>query len=59
MTASALGVASSARQASQLLPIIFVAALGVAVMSVAGLSQAQGLHNAAHDARHATGFPCH
>lgn len=59
MTTSAMTAASSTRPASRLLPIVFVAVLGAAIVSVAGLSQAGVLHNAAHDARHATGFPCH
>ena len=33
--------------------------LGFATMTVAGHVQASTLHDAAHDTRHATGFPCH
>lgn len=48
---------------SRVAPIVlaaFTAALiGVAVISVAGHVQAAALHDAAHDVRHATGFPCH
>lgn len=35
------------------------AALGLALLAVAGFAQTQVLHGAAHDTRHATGFPCH
>jgi cobalt transporter subunit CbtB len=31
---------------------------GAAIFGV-GLAQADTLHNAAHDTRHAIGFPCH
>ena len=44
---------------STTLPIIMAALLGIAVMFVAGHIQAHALHDAAHDVRHATGFPCH
>lgn len=38
---------------------IMAAVLGLAVIMFSGLVQAQTLHDAAHDVRHATGFPCH
>ena len=36
-----------------------VAVLGIGLMTVTGHVQAATLHDAAHDVRHATGFPCH
>ena len=42
-----------------LLPVLFTALLGATVIFLAGHAQSQGLHDAAHDMRHATGFPCH
>jgi len=36
-----------------------VAVMGIALMVVTGHVQAATLHDAAHDVRHATGFPCH
>ena len=33
--------------------------LGVFLLVGSGFLQADVLHNAAHDARHAFGFPCH
>jgi cobalt transporter subunit CbtB len=39
--------------------IVFAALIGLTVMIVAGHLQAATLHVAAHDTRHATGFPCH
>lgn len=39
--------------------VAFSALLGLAIVSVAGHVQAAAMHDAAHDVRHATGFPCH
>ncbi len=39
--------------------LVVVAALGAALIFVAGLAQSETLHDAAHDVRHAVGFPCH
>ncbi len=44
---------------TRLIPALFVAILGLAVVTLAGHVQASALHDAAHDVRHATGFPCH
>ena len=44
---------------SILVPALFAAVLGVALMALTGHVQAAALHDAAHDVRHATGFPCH
>jgi cobalt transporter subunit CbtB len=33
--------------------------IGFGIIGVAGHVQADTLHDAAHDVRHATGFPCH
>lgn len=41
------------------LNIAVVALLGALIVFVAGLAQAETLHDAAHDVRHSTGFPCH
>ncbi|MFT6022361.1 MAG: cobalt transporter subunit CbtB [Ascidiaceihabitans sp.] len=37
----------------------FAVLMGVGVIFVTGHVQAAALHDAAHDVRHATGFPCH
>lgn len=42
-----------------LLPALAALVLGFAIITVAGHVQAAALHDAAHDVRHATGFPCH
>jgi cobalt transporter subunit CbtB len=40
-------------------PILMMVVLGSSLMFVAGHAQSAALHDAAHDVRHATGFPCH
>ncbi len=47
------------KTASSLLSIMFVAVLGGVILFAAGHAQSGALHDAAHDVRHATGFPCH
>ncbi len=44
---------------SALVGFIFAAVIGMGIVTVAGHVQAETLHDAAHDVRHATGFPCH
>ena len=39
--------------------VVFVALLGAMLLYAAGLAQSATLHDAAHDVRHASGFPCH
>jgi len=41
------------------LAILAAAALGAFLVFGAGLAQSAALHDAAHDTRHAIGFPCH
>ena len=50
-------VAESA--ASRALQITFAALLGVFVIGGVGFSHISAVHNATHDVRHATAFPCH
>ncbi|GGE76366.1 CbtB-domain containing protein [Stappia taiwanensis] len=56
--------AASASQASvsraALLPIVLLSAfVGAFVVFGVGFAHSNVLHNAAHDSRHALGFPCH
>lgn len=44
---------------SALLAVLCMALLGGALLFAAGHAQSATLHDAAHDVRHATGFPCH
>jgi cobalt transporter subunit CbtB len=39
--------------------MIAVALIGLGIIFITGHVQADALHVAAHDVRHATGFPCH
>lgn len=50
---------TAAKSASGLLSIVLVALLGATVVFLAGHAQSATLHDAAHDMRHGTGFPCH
>lgn len=43
----------------KILPGLAAAALGIFLLFGAGFAEMSPLHNAAHDARHAAGFPCH
>lgn len=45
--------------ASRALAVSFAALLGVFVIGGVGFSHISAMHNAAHDVRHATAFPCH
>jgi cobalt transporter subunit CbtB len=54
-----LTTTAAASRTSGLLPVLFVAILGLGALFVAGHAQSAMLHDAAHDMRHATGFPCH
>lgn len=48
-----------AKTGSTVLSIVFVALIGATGLFLAGHAQSATLHDAAHDMRHATGFPCH
>lgn len=41
------------------LQALLAAVLGLFVVAGVGFSHLPALHNAAHDVRHANGFPCH
>lgn len=41
------------------LPAVAVLLFGVAIVYFVGFSNFPQAHNAAHDTRHASGFPCH
>ena len=44
---------------STLAQVLCMAVLGGMLLFAAGHAQSAVLHDAAHDVRHATGFPCH
>jgi cobalt transporter subunit CbtB len=51
--------AAPGTRAGTVLPALLAAALGLVLLAGAGFWQAEAVHNAAHDTRHAAGFPCH
>jgi cobalt transporter subunit CbtB len=51
--------APQAKSSSTTLSILAAGLMGLSIIAVAGHVQASTLHDAAHDVRHATGFPCH
>ena len=42
-----------------LLSVLGMLMLGMVILFAAGHAQSATLHDAAHDVRHASGFPCH
>jgi len=44
---------------ANILAIAVSAFIGLAIVVLAGHAQTAAVHDAAHDMRHATGFPCH
>lgn len=57
MTRTAKGATRIATK--DVLALAAAAFIGIATIWVTGHSQASVLHDAAHDTRHAAGFPCH
>ncbi|MHB1173857.1 MAG: CbtB domain-containing protein [Sulfuriferula sp.] len=49
----------SATWKNKILPAMFAAGLGLALLYGAAFAETAALHNAAHDGRHSAGFPCH
>jgi len=45
--------------AARIWPAMAVLLFGMTVLYAVGFSTISKVHNAAHDTRHATGFPCH
>lgn len=48
-----------AKTETSLMSIVFVVLVGVSMVFMVGLAHSQTLHDAAHDVRHVSGFPCH
>lgn len=59
MTTQTQTLTQSKSSISTLGAALLVATMGLGLMIVTGHVQAATLHDAAHDVRHATGFPCH
>jgi cobalt transporter subunit CbtB len=47
------------RSEAGIMPALLALALGIGLITITGVLQSTVLHDAAHDVRHATGFPCH
>lgn len=50
---------SQTRSTGSTMMLFFAALVGLSLISISGHVQTETLHGAAHDTRHATGFPCH
>ncbi|MCU0802683.1 MAG: CbtB-domain containing protein [Rhodobacteraceae bacterium] len=59
MTTTTNTTIRASEKTTALLSVLFMAVLGGAILFAAGHAQSATLHDAAHDIRHATGFPCH
>lgn len=60
MNVSASTAAQSSSSKVALLPVVLLSAfIGAFVVFGVGFAHSNVLHNAAHDSRHALGFPCH
>lgn len=58
-TMTATKTAAKTNDVSAVVGFVFAALIGFGIITLAGHVQAETLHDAAHDVRHATGFPCH
>ena len=54
-----VNLTQTAATSSVLMRSIFMALIGATLVFAAGFAHSQSLHDAAHDMRHSTGFPCH
>lgn len=50
---------SGSERSTALMAALFMAVAGLGLLFAAGHAQSAALHDAAHDVRHASGFPCH
>jgi len=56
---SSIAAGLETRQASAILPALMAIVFGLLIVGTVGFSHIDRLHNAAHDVRHSSGFPCH
>jgi cobalt transporter subunit CbtB len=54
-----LNGSKTASRVGTIVAAVFAALLGAVLIWGVGFSHIQVLHNAAHETRHSTGFPCH
>ena len=50
---------TTTKTASGLMSMVMVGLVGFSLVFMAGFANSSVLHDAAHDTRHSTGFPCH
>ena len=58
-TQATTGQTTSGLRSTALMQAIFAIMIGGLIIFASGFAQSQTLHDAAHDMRHSTGFPCH
>jgi cobalt transporter subunit CbtB len=58
-TISTTATTGAAAERSTLVQAVFAVMLGLFVVGFTGFSPLAAVHNAAHDTRHSSGFPCH
>lgn len=54
-----LDAAGLSRMLATVAPALLAALIGMVMLAGIGFAQPETIHNATHDTRHATGFPCH
>ena len=54
-----LDTLAAVEEGTRMAAVVVALLLGVFILMGSGFVQADVLHNAAHDARHAFAFPCH
>ncbi len=59
MQTSTTAIAPDAARLATIGQALAAMVFGFFVIAVVGFSHLEVVHNAAHDARHAAGFPCH
>jgi len=56
---TSLKTVAAVEEGTRMAAVVVAVLLGVFILMGSGFLQADVLHNAAHDARHAFAFPCH
>jgi cobalt transporter subunit CbtB len=59
MSSTVLTHSATRRRSSRLLVTFGSILMGLSLVYFAGFSHLDLIHNAAHDTRHSSGFPCH
>ena len=59
MNTTTISKTRTSEKTTALLSVLGMLMLGMVILFAAGHAQSATLHDAAHDVRHATGFPCH